>query len=63
VTLGADYPNTRMIIGWRTYNQLGRVLFQADAFASTGIPTRSAGSPSWMTRTVRRSGKIHLELN
>jgi hypothetical protein len=35
VTLGAEYPNTRMIIGWRTYNQLGRVLFQADAFAST----------------------------
>jgi RHS repeat-associated protein len=44
LTLGASYGTQKLIVGRRTYDRLGRVVFEADPFPSTQDPATAYGT-------------------
>jgi RHS repeat-associated protein len=58
VALGADYGDENLIVGARTYDAIGRVAFEADAYPASQDPSTAYGT----TRYFDRFGSPLLEI-
>jgi RHS repeat-associated protein len=58
VPLGDDYADDTLIVGSRTYDPLGRVTFEADAYPASQDPTSAYGT----TRYFDPDGSLWLEI-
>ena len=58
VPLGDDYANDTLIVGLRTYDPLGRVTFEADAYPASQEPASAYGT----TRYFDQDGSLWLEI-